>query len=264
MFFILSKVFGFFALPSNDLIVIGLVGLVLLCTRFTRLASWLIVTSLVLIAIAGLSPLGNALLLPLEQRFPPRDASRGGPDGIVVLGGAIVPDVSVARGAVALNEGAERITVTAELARRYPNARIIFAGGSAALIADEPIEAAIAIQEFEALGVAHDRVTAEEQSRNTIENAVYSRLIADPKPGQHWLLVTSAYHMPRAMAAFRAAGFPIEAYPVDWRTRGPIDAWRPFTSLGDGLRRTDTAVREWIGLLVYRLTGKTAELFPAP
>jgi uncharacterized SAM-binding protein YcdF (DUF218 family) len=182
----------------------------------------------------------------------------------VVLGGAIVPDVSVARGAVALNEGAERITVTAELARRYPNARIIFAGGSAALIADEPIEAAIAIQEFEALGVAHDRVTAEEQSRNTIENAVYSRLIADPKPGQHWLLVTSAYHMPRAMAAFRAAGFPIEAYPVDWRTRGPIDAWRLFTSLGDGLRRTDTAVREWIGLLVYRLTGKTAELFPAP
>src|SRR5579872_6317674 len=141
MFFILSKILGFFALPSNDLITIGLVGLILLCTRFTRLASWLVVTSLVLIAVAGLSPLGNALILPLEQRFPARDASHGPPDGIVVLGGAITPDVSAARGAVALNEAAERITAAVELARRYPNARIVFSGGSSALIADEPVEA---------------------------------------------------------------------------------------------------------------------------
>ena len=264
MFFILSKVLGFFALPSNAFISIGLVGLVLLCTRFTRLASWLVVTSLVLIAVAGLSPLGNALIIPLEQRFPPWDPSRGPPAGIVVLGGAITPDVSMARNAVALNEGAERITVTAELARRYPDARIIYSGGRNALIFDEPIEAAVAVQQFEALGIARDRITAEEQSRNTVENAVSSRLIADPKPGERWLLVTSAYHMPRAIAVFRAAGFAVEAYPVDWRTRGPIDAWRPFPSLGDGLRRTDTAVREWVGLLMYRLTGKTAELFPRP
>ena len=264
MFFSLSKILGFFAYPSNVLIAIGLLGLVLLLTRFTRLASWLIVTSLVLIAVAGLSPLGNALILPLEQRFPPWDASRGPPDGIVLLGGMISPDVSAARGAVALNEAAERITVTAELARRYPNARIVLTGGSNALIFDEGIEAVFAVRQLEALGVAHDRVAADEQARNTIENAVFSRLVANTKPGERWLLVTSAYHMPRAMAVFRAAGFPVEAYPVDWRTRGPIDMVRPFASLGDGLRRTDTAVHEWAGLLAYRLTGKTADLFPAP
>jgi len=264
MFFSLSKILGFFAYPSNVLIAIGLLGLVLLLTRFTRLASWLIVTSLVLIAVAGLSPLGNALILPLEQRFPPWDASRGPPDGIVLLGGMISPDVSAARGAVALNEAAERITVTAELARRYPNARIVLTGGRNALIFDEGIEAVFAVRQLEALGVAHDRIAAEEQARNTIENAVFSRLVANPKPGERWLLVTSAYHMPRAMAVFRAAGFPVEAYPVDWRTRGPIDMVRPFASLGDGLRRTDTAVHEWAGLLAYRLTGKTADLFPAP
>ncbi len=100
MFFIVSKIFGFFALPSNLLMAIGLIGLLLLLTRFTRLASWLIVTSLVLIAVAGWSPLGNALILPLEQRFPPWDPSRGAPDGIVILGGAITEDVSAARGAV--------------------------------------------------------------------------------------------------------------------------------------------------------------------
>ena len=263
MFFILSKTLGFFALPSNLLMAIGLVGLVLLCTRFRRLASWLVVTSLVLIALVGYSPLGRMLILPLEQRFPPWNRSQGPPDGIVVLGGAIAPALSIARGAVALNESAERITATAELARRYPNARIVFSGGTGSLF-DAPVEAPIAVKEFEALGVAHDRITAEEQSRDTIENAVFSRLIAQPKPGEHWLLVTSAFHMPRAVAAFRAAGFPVEAYPVDWRTRGPIDATKPFTSLTGGLSMTDYAVHEWVGLLVYRLTGRTTELFPGP
>jgi uncharacterized SAM-binding protein YcdF (DUF218 family) len=264
VFFILSKVLGFFALPSNLVISIGIVGLLLLCTRFTRLASWLVVTSLVLIAVAGWSPLGNALILPLEQRFPSWDPAHGPPDGIVVLGGAITPDVSAARGVVALNEAAERIIAAVELARRYPNARIIYSGGDASLTSDGAVEAAIAVREFEALGIAHDRVSAEEQSRNTVENAVFSRLIANPQPGERWLLVTSAYHMPRAIAVFRAAGFAVEAYPVDWRTRGPDDAVQPFTSLGDGLRRTDTAVHEWVGLVIYRLTGRTAELFPGP
>ena len=264
VFFILSKVLGFFALPTNLLISIGIVGLVLLCTRFTRLASWLVVTSLVLLALAGLSPLGNVLILPLEQRFPPWDASHGPPDGIVMIGGVISADVSVARGAIALDEGAARFVATVELARRYPNARIILSGGSSSLVFDEGPEAGVAVREFEALGIAHERITAEEQSRNTIENAVFSRLIADPKPGERWVLVTSAFHMPRAMAAFWAAGFPIEAYPVDWRTRGTMDAVRPFDILSKGLRRTDTAVHEWVGLVVYRLTGKTSELFPGP
>ena len=264
MLFAVSKILGFFAFPSNFLIAIGLVGLVLLCTRFTRLASWLIVTSLVLIAIAGLSPLGNALILPLEERFPPWDASRGPPDGIVVLGGVISPDISAARGSVALNDAAERITVAAELARKYQNARIIFAGGSAALIFNRDIEAGFAVQQLQALGIAHDRITAEEQSRNTFENAVFSRLIAHPKPGERWLLVTSAYHMPRAMAAFRAAHFPVEAYPVDWRTSGPGDLVQPFAQLSQGLLQTDTAVHEWVGLVAYRLSGKTTTLFPSP
>jgi uncharacterized SAM-binding protein YcdF (DUF218 family) len=264
MFFILSKTLGFFAAPSNLLISIGLLGLILLTTRFTRLASWLVVTSVVLLAIAGLSPLGNALILPLEDRFPQWDASRGTPDGIVVLGGAISPGISDARDSIALDEAAERITATAELARRYPDARIIFSGGSGSLLEREGPEAPFAVRQLQMLGVPHDRITAEEQSRNTIENAVFSRLLANPRPGERWLLVTSAYHMPRAMAAFRAAGFPVEAYPVDWRTRGPIDLQRGFPTLSEGLRRTDAAMREWVGLIVYRLTGRSAQLLPGP
>lgn len=264
MFFALSKLLAFFTVPSNVMIALGLLGLILLCTRLTRLASWLIVTSLVLIALAGLSPLGTALILPLEQRFPPWDATRGPPDGIVLLGGAISAGISAARGAISLDEAAERVTVTAELARHYPNVRIVFSGGSSALFSNEPPEAPFAVRQLEALGVAHDRITAEEQSRNTMENAAFARLVANPKPGERWLLVTSAYHMPRAIAAFRAANFPVDAYPVDWRTRGAADLTQPFGTLSDGLHVTDTAVHEWIGLVVYRLTGRTKTLFPRP
>src|SRR5262252_4673035 len=264
MFFPLSKIFGFFAIPSNLVVSVGLFGVLLLPTRFARAGRRLVVASLIVLAILGLSPLANLLIIPLEQRFPPWDAGNGAPDGIIVLGGAISPDVSAARNEVALNEAAERLTVVAELVRRYPDARIVFSGGSGALIYDEGAEAPLALRLLESLGIPRARITLEDRSRNTVENAVLSKAIAQPKPGERWLLVTSAHHLPRAVGVFRKAGFPVEAYPVDWRTRGADDALRPFASVGDGLRRSDTAVREWVGLAVYWLTGRSSELFPGP
>src|SRR5438876_8781900 len=134
MFFVLSKILGFFAIPSNLVVVLALLGAALVRTRFARAGWRLMVGGLLVLAVSGLSPLGNALILPLEQRFPPWDAARGAPAGIVVLGGSITPDVSAARNTVTLNEAAERMTAVAELARRYPAARIVFSGGSAALV----------------------------------------------------------------------------------------------------------------------------------
>ena len=264
MFFYASKVLGFFAIPSNFIILVGIVGALLLRTRFARAGWGLAVASLVLLAVFGLSPAGNALIVPLEGRFPAWDDRRGPPHGIVVLGGALSPDVSHARNTVALNEAAERLTAVAELAKRYPEARIIFSGGSGALVFDDRPEAEFALRLLETLGVARGRVIPESKSRNTVENARFSHAIAQPKPGERWLLVTSAYHLPRSVGVFRQAGFPVEAYPVDWRTRGSHDALRPFATLGDGLRRTDTAVREWVGLMAYWLSGHSSELFPGP
>src|SRR5215469_2557993 len=245
MFFILSKVLGVFAVPSNIAATLAAIGVVLL-------------------VVAGLSPLGNPLMLPLEQRFPPWDPSHGAPAGIIVLGGAIGPELSAARHTPDLNESAERITAVAALARQYPAARIIYSGGNARLVLMGGIEADYAVDLFESLGIARARIETERQSRNTIENAEFSKALARPTPGERWLLVTSAYHMPRAIGAFRRTGFPVEAYPVDWRTRGPVDLMLPFESVTAGLRRTDTAVHEWIGLAAYWLTGRTSALFPAP
>lgn len=265
MFFVAAKIFGFFALPSNVLISLGALGLVLMLTRFVRAGHRLAVTALVLIGIAGLSPLGNAVILPLEARFPPWDAARGAPTGIICLGGALDTVISGVRGEVALNEAAERMTSIAELARRYPNARIVFTGGSGRLVyGGDTTEAELAARLFESFGIDKSRIVLEDKSRDTDENARFTKALVQPKPGERWLLVTSAHHMPRSVGVFRAAGFPVEAFPVDYRTRGAIDLLRPFSNVGDGLRRTDTAAREWVGLVVYRLTGRSAELFPGP
>src|SRR2546421_4235750 len=207
MFFVLSKVLSFFTLPSNILISLGLVGILLMRTRFAQVGRRLAVTTLILIAVAGLSPLGNAIILPLEERFPPWDAARGAPAGIISLGGAFDTVVSPARGEVALNEGAERLTAIAELARRFPNARIVFSGGSGRLIYGGATEAELAARLFESFGIGRQRILLEGQSRDTDENARFTKELLQPKSGERWLLVTSAHHMPRAIGVFRAPRF---------------------------------------------------------
>src|SRR5580692_2573388 len=206
-------------MPVNFLIGIGVLGTILLASRYARFGRRLLVASVLLLALCGFSPLGKLLILPLEQRFPPWDPSRGAPDGIVVLGGAIDPDLSAARGKPVLDRSGDRIIAAAELARQYPNARIVYSGGNANLIRDDTEkEADYALSMLEELGVAKARLAAERLSRNTVENAEFVKTVASPKEGERWLLVTSAFHMPRSIGLFRKAGFKVEAYPVDWRT----------------------------------------------
>jgi uncharacterized SAM-binding protein YcdF (DUF218 family) len=114
------------------------------------------------------------------------------------------------------------------------------------------------------LGVDPQRIELEERSRTTCENAEQSLLAAKPNLGDRWVLVTSASHMPRAVACFRAVGFSVIPYPVDYRTRGTADLRRPVDSIADGLEALDLAAHEWIGLATYRLLGQTRELLPSP
>ena len=264
MLFALSKILGFFALPSNLFFLIAAGGVVLLFTRHARAGRRIALLGVVLLGVAGYSPFGNLLMIPLEQRFPPWDASRGPPDGIVVLGGSISPVASAARGEVSLNESAERLTVVADLARRYPNARILFSGGDGSMFGSDGAEATYALPLLESFGIPRQRIELESASRTTAENAVLSKALAKPKPGERWLLVTSAHHMPRSVASFRGAGFSVEAYPVDWRTRGASDLGGIFRSPASGLARTDAAAHEWAGLAAYWVAGRTSELLPSP
>jgi uncharacterized SAM-binding protein YcdF (DUF218 family) len=265
LFFALSKTLGIMLLPTNLLIATGFVGVILTVTRFARLGRNLLIGSIVLFAICGFSPLGNWLLYPLEQRFPPWDATRGAPDGIVVLGGGIETDVSAAHGEPAFSSSAGRVIAAAALAHRYPNARILYSGGNANLVSDNTAkEADYAVAVFESLGISRDRVISERASRNTFENAEFSKAMAAPGKGARWLLVTSAYHMPRSIGIFRTVGFEVEPYPTDWRVGGTGDLLNFSVRSIETLGRSELALREWIGLFAYRISGKTSTFFPGP
>jgi len=265
LFFVLSKTLGFLLLPTNFLIGVGVVGAILLATRFASLGRKLVMGSVLLLVVCGLSPLGNYLLYPLEARFPAWDAGGGkAPDGIIILGASIEAELSAAHGTPVVRSAPDRIITAAALAHRYPNARIVFSGGSANLIANDAREADYAGAIFESLGISKSRLIMERESRNTLENAQFSKALVAPKDGERWLLVTSAFHMPRSIGLFRKAGFAVEAYPVDWRVGGRGDLMSFSNVILDGLGRTEVAVREWIGLVAYRATGKIDDLLPGP
>ena len=269
MFFYLAKGLWFLLQPSTLIALLIGYGSILIWTGWARWGRRFVTIGAILLLVAGLSPLGNALILPLEDRFPRANLDDPPPPaGFIILGGAEDRLVGSARQAPALNEAAERMVEAAILARRFPEAKIAFSGGDAGIFYRTCSEAEGAETLLTALGVAQDRLILEAKSRDTYENAAFLKeeltRLGELGPGKRWLLITSAYHMPRAMGAFREAGFDVEPWPVDYRTRGTADLTRPFDKVSEGLRRVDAASREWVGLLAYWLRGRSDTLFPAP
>ncbi len=265
MFFYASKVLWFFATPSNLLVVLTLAGALLAAGARTRAPGRVLaLTGAASLLVLGLSPAASWLMRPLEARFPPVTDHARPVTGFIVLGGALAPDNSTALGQPVLNEAGERIVAALDLARRHPGARIVLPGGSGRLVPEDFTEADVTARVLEERGVSRDRIVVENRSRTTAENAAFTRELVAPRPGERWLLVTSAWHMPRSVAVFRHAGFPVEAYPVDFRTVGGAELGRPFGTVSEGLRRFDVAAKEWIGLAGYRLSGRSREWLPGP
>jgi uncharacterized SAM-binding protein YcdF (DUF218 family) len=259
----LSKAASFFFVPSNVIASIAILALLLLLVR-SRAAPIAAGVALGAFLLAAFSPIGNLLLTPLEQRFPDLPSENpGGVDGIIVLGGSYDTVTHSYMSTIYLREDTEPMGVVPALARQYPNARIIISGGMDPSVPG-PSEAAIVKRYFVSFGIPADRITLEERSQTTAENARFTAETIRPGPRTRWILVTSAYHIPRAIGAFRKAGFNVVACPSGWRTHGWKDYWSPASNATENLRRVDVAVHEWIGLLSYRLSGYSAEWFPGP
>lgn len=256
--FILSKILWAMVSPSA-LMFLGMVAALLWQRRRPGLTRALLALSTLFLGALLLCPIGAWTVRSLERRFPLPDPPRV--DGIIVLGGAIQTDESVLPGWPSLNDAAERITALSVLARRYPDAKLIYSGGSGLALDQRDREADQARLLLQAMGIDGGRVIYEDASRNTWENAVDSKKLADPKPGETWLLVTSAWHMPRAVGCFRKAGWPVLAYPVDYL--GNNTRWAGFDAPRQ-LYTISIAEKEWLGLLAYHLMGRTDALFPAP
>ena len=213
--------------------------------------------------VLAVAPLGPALLLELEQRFPHSAALPAKIDGILVLGGAVDPRLSRTCGETMFNGSVTRVLAATALARRHPEAKLALVGGEGDFFPSGYPEARATLGFVLDEGIVRDRVILEPRSRSTHENAMFAKALIQPSPGQNWVLITSAFHMPRAVASFRAVDWPVIPYPVDYKI-DPESALRPNFNLLDGLSAATIAGKEWVGLAAYRLFGWTRELFPRP
>ena len=263
MFFSLSKILWVILNPGNIILIALCLGAALAWTRWRRLGRWLITAAAITGFILAVVPLGSWLIGALEDRFPPLRELPARVDGIVVAGGIVDPARTADRGQISIGGAAERLFEMAALAKRFPEAKLVFSGGSGSLLEPDKKEADAIVPLFRQLGIDPTRVIFENQSRNTAENAIFSYRAAAPKAGETWILITSAFHMPRAVGSFRKAGWRVTPYPVDYSTRR--DAALPLQfNFAYGLGSLSGALHEFVGLYFYWMGGKTDELFPGP
>jgi len=264
MFLNVSKLFGALLPLSNILVVAALAGALALLLRRRRLGAVLLSGGLIGLLLVSFGPVGAILMRPLEDRFPRPPADMPEPTGIIMLGG-FISYPSVTRGAISLTQEGERLSETAALAHRYPNAMVVLSGGTFGNRTEEETEGFIARRFLVELGVETSRIIVENRSLSTAENGVFTRDLLMPQPDQRWLLVTSASHMPRAVGSFRHANFPVIPYPVGYTTTGLAgEYWTLGMEASVNLLRADMAFHEWVGLLAYWLTGRIDEILPAP
>jgi len=263
MYFLISKTIGIFAVPSNAIMGLALCGLLLWPTmvqnwKTGRHRQHIASVDCGCIAVGHRTAFAIGKPVSAVARFA-RRADRNNR----TRRRRRPRSLPQARRR-SLGQAAERLLAAVDLYRRYPTARIVFTGGSGNVVFGGPPESGMAARFLQSLGVPRERIEVESRSRNTMENAVNTKRLVEPKPGERWLLITSAAHMPRAMGLFREAGFFVEAYPVDWQTGGWRDIATQSLSLLGGFVHLDNAAHEWVGLVVDRINGRTSTLFPGP
>ena len=262
MFFYLSKIFWFFIQPLNFSIFLLFLALLAFVLAWRRTAFLATLTAFLILGAGAWTTAGALMLHPLEDRF---SRPQNLPDqiaGIIVLGGGFEGGINLVRGGYGLNASGDRFVETAVLARRFPEAKVVVTGGTGALLLDGEGDAATAPRLLTALGVPPERLLLENESRNTHENAVFTKRLVNAQPGETWLLVTSAFHMPRSMGLFRRAGFDVVPWPADYRTSGREKIGIAEDNPYDSLSNLNVGLREWIGLLAYWWTGKIDEILP--
>lgn len=252
---VLTKILSTLTQPLTWVVILLLLSLV--SWHRQTIGRGLVGAATALLLLLGWQPLPDFLIRQLETQYTeiPPQADLKNYVGMVILGGSTEDDfVAMAHPQPLLNDAAERMTAPLSMLQRNPHLRMIYTGGG--IVEGQGIvkEAQLAKNFYDNMGLPADRVVYESASRTTYENATLSAKLPGVDTTQRWLLVTSAWHMPRSMATFAQAGWNVTAYPVDYRT-GASTPWTEY-SLGSGVRRWQLALHELLGLLAYRLSGR--------
>ncbi len=263
MFFVLSKTLGLLLEP----LIIPYLCLICAVLAFWRrrrlLGRFFVLTAIFLPLLYGVIPLSSQPLQFIENHIKPADLAERQIDGIIVLGGFTGDgDVAESRNQPSLGPAAERFTAALQWHQKFPDKPLVFSGFSGSLVPKGASEADIVQQLLDDLTIDQTHILFENESRNTYDNALNCYNLMAPAPGSHWILITSASHMPRAIGSFRAAGWSgILGYPVDYQT--PETGFSRYWDIGYGTGLIDKALHEYAGLLVYWLSGRSTNFLPS-
>ena len=261
IFFYLSKYIWTVISPDSLFIILLTLCLLLFLLRQTKKATLLLGLLVFCTLFLSFFSVGDWMLYPLESRFQHNPDLPKQVDGIIVLGGSVIPDRSVEWQQLETNWSHERLSSFLQLAQLYPNAKLVFSGGNASTDMDKPTEAQTAETYFFNSGISPERLFIDKKARNTAENASYSKQLVNPQPSEVWVMITTAYHMPRAMGVFCQQNWKVIPYPVDHQTL-PSKLYQPRFGLIGHANHLILASHEWIGLLYYYFSGKTHQLLP--
>lgn len=261
LFFWISKLIWLVISPDLVLVILVFASLVLLYKKAYKKARAMLGFLVLIMALIAVFPVGEWLLSPLEMRFATNPELPDKIDGVIVLAGAEKPYESALWQQVELGEAAERNFAFMRSIRRYPDATHVFTGGTGSMKFQQYKSAHVARKLFSDQGFDTSKIIFEELSKNTYENVKFSKALVKPKSNETWVLITTAWHMPRSVGIFEKFGWPVIAYPVDHYTE-PNDLFRVSLDFSENLLLLKTAVKEWVGLIAYYLTGKTATLLP--
>lgn len=261
MFFSVSKLLWIIIKPGNLLVIIVFIVALSGWRGWTRVSTKLLYHLLVLLLIISVFSVGDWLLYPLENHFPIEPELPEQIDGIIVLSGAVGAKPTALTGQVQVNEQVERELAFMKLARQYPEARLLYTGGSSSFTHQQFKGADAGRQLLVEQGIEISRVIFERESRNTSESAVLSKQKVVPQTGENWLLITTAWHMPRSVGVFCQAGWSVIPYPVDYRAlkSGLFSIDFEFSA---HLLELEVAVKEWLGLFAYWTSGRIPTLLP--
>jgi len=261
IFFSVSKLIWILLSPGNLLALIVALGVFLLWVNKVKVAKIIFSVVLILLCLVTFLPTGNLLIYPLENRFPMEPELPEKIHGIIVLSGAVGAKATALTGQVQVNEQVDRELAFMKLARRYPEAKLLYSGGSSSLTHQQFKGADAGRQLLSEQGIDLARVVFERDSRNTSESALLSKQIINPSIGENWILITTAWHMPRSVGVFCSVGWPVVPYPVDYRVIEP-DLFSFDFQVAASLLKFEVGLKEWIGLFAYWISDRIPSFLP--
>ena len=259
MAFYFSKYFWLIFNPFNLFIFIIFFALIINFFSKGFLNKILFFLIFVSFIITGVMPTGKYLIYTLEKEFHDKIILPDKIDGILILSGASNPELTEEFNQINLSGSVERLTESIQLINQYPLAKIIFSGGSGTLKKFSLTQGEVVKMLFNNFDIDTSKIIFELNARNTYENILLSKKIANPMPSENWLLVTSAFHMSRAMNVAETLEWTFIPFAVDFKVSKNF-FWLPSLNFFENMNTFQFSSHEWIGLLAYYLMGRSNKI----